>query len=350
MSLLDDTCSKIAVPDERFRAEIAARLDRKTKPPRSLGRLEDLACALGAIQGSATPQLRRKAVVVLAGDHGVAAGGVSAYPQEVTVQMLLNFANGGAAICVLGRQAGADVVIVDMGCRVAPKPHPKILDRRIGPGTRDFTRGPAMSRDDARRAVEAGIGIALNLADEGVSVMGLGEMGIGNTTAASAMTAAFLGLPPEEVTGRGTGVDDEGLRRKIAAVRTALEVNRPDARDGLDVLAKVGGFEIAGLAGVALGAASRKIPVLMDGFITTAAAAAATRIAPAVSGALLPSHASVEIGHRRLLEALGARPLFDLEMRLGEGTGAALAMPLLEASVRILDEMATFASAGVREK
>src|SRR5262249_25133288 len=211
------------------------------------------------------------------------------YPQEVTVQMLANFAQGGAAICVLSRQAGADVLIADMGCLSVPKAHPKILDRRIGPGTRDFTRGPAMSREDARRAVEAGIRIALELADQEAALIGLGEMGIGNTTAASAMAAAFLGLPPEAVTGRGTGVDDAGLARKIAAIRAALEVNRPLASDGLDVLSKVGGFEIAGLAGVALGAASRKIPVIVDGFIATAAALAATRIAPALKGSLIPS-------------------------------------------------------------
>ncbi len=345
-NLLDETCAKIAPPDERLRKEVQRKLDAKTKPPRSLGRLEDMACALAAIQGTATPKLRKKTIVVLAGDHGVAASGVSAYPQEVTVQMLLNFANGGAAICALARHAGADVVIADLGSRVAPK-HPKILDRRIGAGTKDFTREPAMSPAEARRAVEAGIEISLRLADEGCTLIGLGEMGIGNTTASSAMAAAFLGLPPEQVTGRGTGVDDAGLQRKVDAVRTALERHHPVGTDGLDVLQKVGGFEIAGLAGVVLGAASRKIPVVMDGFIATAAATAAARICPAAAGSLLPSHSSVEIGHRRLLDALGAKPYFDLDMRLGEGTGAALAMSLLEASIRILEEMATFESAGV---
>jgi nicotinate-nucleotide--dimethylbenzimidazole phosphoribosyltransferase len=348
MRLLDDILAKIAAPDERIRKEVQRRLDSKTKPPRSLGRLEDMACTLAAIQGTSSPKIRRKTIVVLAGDHGVAASGVSAYPQEVTVQMLLNFANGGAAICALARHAGAEVVIADLGSRVAPK-HPKILDRRIAAGTKDFTREPAMTPDEARRAVEAGVDIALRLADEGSTLLGLGEMGIGNTTAASAMTAAFLGLQPEEVTGRGTGVDDAGLQRKVAAVRAGLERHRPVASDGLDVLSKVGGFEIAGLAGVVLGAASRRIPVVMDGFIATAAAMAAVRICPASAGYLLPSHSSVEIGHRRLLDALGVRPYFDLEMRLGEGTGAALAMSLLEASVRILEEMATFESAGVSQ-
>lgn len=350
MSLLEDTCSRIVGPDEGIRVEVGKRLDAKTKPRRSLGRLEDLACAVAAIQGTEHPSVRRKAVVVMAADHGVAASGVSAFPQEVTGQMVLNFAAGGAAISVLARHGGADVVIVDMGCRAATPAHHAVLDRRIGPGTRDFTRGPAMTHEEVVRAVEAGIGVATNLADRGVSLVGLGDMGIGNTTAASAMAAAFLGTPPEQVTGRGTGVDDAGYRRKIEAIRRALEVNRPDASDALDVLSKVGGFEIAGLAGMALGAAARRIPVLLDGLITTAAAFSATRLVPAARGCLLPSHGSVEIGHRRLLEALGTRPLLDLEMRLGEGTGAALAMHLVEASIRILDEMATFTSAGVSER
>jgi len=345
VSLLDET--QTMGPDEAIRRKIAARLDRKTKPPRSLGRLEDLACAVAAIQRTEQPRVRRKAVVVMAADHGVAAGGVSAYPQEVTGQMVLNFAAGGAAICILARQAGADVVIVDMGCLTPAKGTPMVLDRRIGPGTRDFTKGPAMTRAEALRAVETGISIATDLAAREVSLIGLGEMGIGNTTAASAMAAAFLKLSPEEVTGRGTGVDDSGYRRKIDAIRKALEINRPDPADGLDVLAKVGGYEIAGLAGVAIGAAARNVPVVTDGLIATAAALAATRLAPAVRGCLIPSHASVEIGHRRMLDALGLKPLLDLEMRLGEGTGAALAMHLVDASIRILDEMATFESAGV---
>jgi nicotinate-nucleotide--dimethylbenzimidazole phosphoribosyltransferase len=323
---------------------VEARLDAKTKPPRSLGRLEDLACAVAAIQRSVCPTVRRKAVVVMAADHGVAAAGVSAYPQEVTGQMLLNFAAGGAAICVLARQIGARVVIVDMGCVTPVK---GVLDRRIGPGTRDFTRGPAMSREEALKGIEAGIAVAADLADQEVSLIGLGEMGIANTTAASAMAAAFLGLPAEAVTGRGTGVDAPGYERKLAAIRMALEVNRPDPADALDVLSKVGGFEIAGLVGVTIGAAARNVPVVTDGLIATAAALAATRLAPLVRGYVLPSHGSVEIGHRRLLEALGLKPLLDLEMRLGEGTGAALAMHLVDASIRILDEMATFESAGV---
>ncbi len=348
MSAFEEAVRGIAEPDARIRAEVARRLDGKTKPRRSLGRLEDLACAVAAVQGTTRPDVRRRAVVVMAADHGVAAQGVSAYPQEVTAQMVLNFARGGAAICVLARHVGADVVVVDLGCRT-PASHPAVLDRRIGPGTKDFTKGPAMSREEALRALEAGVGVADELAEKGIRLVGLGDMGIGNTSSASALAAAYLGLPPEEVTGRGTGVDEAGLRRKLEAVRAGLEANRPDPADPLGVLAALGGFEIAGLAGVAVGAAARRIPVVMDGFIATAAALAAARLAPATRGALLASHSSVEPGHRRLLEALGTRPLLDLEMRLGEGTGAALAMHLVEAAVRILDEMATFEQAGVSD-
>jgi nicotinate-nucleotide--dimethylbenzimidazole phosphoribosyltransferase len=347
MSLLDDVAARVKAPDESIRTKVARRLDGKTKPPGSLGRLEDLACAVAAIQGTDRPSVRRKAVVVMAADHGVAAAGVSAYPQEVTGQMIANFAGGGAAICVLARQAGAEVTIVDIGSASPKKAPPSVLDRRIGRGTRDFTKGPAMTRDEARRAIEVGISVASDLCDREVRLIGLGEMGIGNTTAASAMAAAFLGMRPEEVTGRGTGVDEAGYRRKLEAIGQALDVNRPDPADAIDVLSKVGGFEIAGLVGVAIGAAARKVPVVTDGLIATAAAFAAARLVPALHGFLLPSHASVEIGHRRLLEGLGLKPLLYLEMRLGEGTGAALAMMLVEASIRILDEMATFESAGV---
>ena len=349
MTLFEKVRSGILAPDEEIRAKVALRLDGKTKPRRSLGRLEDLASAVAAIQRTERPSVQRKAIVVMAGDHGVAAQGVSAFPKEVTVQMLQNFATGGAAISVLARHAGAEVLIVDMGSATPWRGHSAVLDRRVGPGTRDFTQGPAMTRDEALKAIEIGIALATQLADKEVSLIGLGEMGIANTTPASTMAAAYLGLTPEDVTGRGTGIDDAGYRRKVDAIRRGIQVNRPDSADALDVLAKVGGFEIAGLVGVTLGAAARKIPVVTDGLIATAAALAAARLVPAVRGYLIPSHGSVEIGHRRLLEALGLKPLLDLEMRLGEGTGAALAMPLIDASIRILDEMATFESAGVSQ-
>lgn len=345
MSLLDDL--RIDPPDEGVRRAVQARLDAKTKPRRSLGRLEHLAATVASIQRREHPDVARRSIVVMAADHGVSARGVSAYPREVTSQMVANFASGGAAISVLARQAGAEVVIVDMGC-LTPSP-PPVLDRRIGPGTRDFTRGPAMTRDEAVRAVEAGIRISGELADRGIMLLGLGDMGIGNTTAASAMSSVFLRLPPREVTGRGTGVDEEGFRRKLEAIEEGIRKNEPDRDDALDVLSKVGGFEIAGLAGAMLGAASRRIPVVLDGMIVTAAAMAAGRLRPEVRDYFLPSHHSVEIAHARQLAAFGTRPLLELELRLGEGTGAALAMHLVEAAVRILGEMATFESAGVSD-
>jgi nicotinate-nucleotide--dimethylbenzimidazole phosphoribosyltransferase len=350
MSSLESTCAAIPAPDAAMAAAIQRRLDGKTKPPGSLGRLEELACRLAAIQGTAAPAARERAVVLMAADHGVAAEGVSAYPQEVTAQMVANFARGGAAINALARQAGARVVVVDMGV-AAPVPGlAGVRDARIGPGTRNLARGPAMSRAEAVRAVEAGIAVAAELAAEGVRVIGLGEMGIANTTAASALAAAFTGLAPARVTGRGTGVDDAALARKVEVVTRALAVNRPDPADALGTLAALGGFELAGLAGVALGAAARRVAVVMDGFIASAAALAAARLAPRCAGALLAAHRSVELGHQAVLDALGERPLLDLGLRLGEGTGAALAFHLLEAAVRVLEEMATFESAGVSDR
>ena len=350
MERLTRTIAAIPPQDPAVAEATRRRLDALTKPRRSLGRLEDLAVHFASIRGIALPDLPVKAVVVMAADHGVAAESVSAYPQEVTRQMLLNFARGGAAINALARHAGARLVVIDMGVREpAPSEGLLIRDRRIGPGTRSFIGGPAMARNEAVAALEAGIQIAEELADEGVTLVGLGDMGIANTTVASALTAAFTRAPVTEVVGRGTGIDDEGLERKIAVLRRALSVNVPDDADPLGTLAALGGFEIAGLAGVALGAAARRVGVVLDGFITGAAALGAARLAPSVLPYLLASHRSVEPGHRRVLTALGATPFFDLEMRLGEGTGAALAMGLVEASVRVLREMATFESAGVTD-
>ncbi len=347
MSLLETIIAAIPEPDLAAARATQARLDQKTKPPRSLGRLEDLACTLAAIRGTADLDLPRKAVVVMAGDHGVAEEGVSAFPQEVTAQMVLNFANGGAGINVLARQAGAEVLVVDMGVKTPLPASPAIRSVRVAPGTANIARGPAMTRAQATAALEAGIAVANELADRGVTLLAIGEMGIANTTPASALTSAFTGRPPAEVTGRGTGIGDEAHRRKVEVIARALEVNRPDPTDPLGVLASLGGYEIAGLAGVVLGAAARRVPVLTDGFIATSAALCAVRLAPRAGFAVLASHRSVEAGHRHLLAALGKEPLFDLDLRLGEGTGAALAMHLVEASVRILREMATFASAGV---
>jgi len=342
--------ARIAPTDGAAAAEAQRRLDAKTKPPRSLGRLEDLVCQLAAIRGDATPRPRpEKAIVVMGADHGVAAEGVSAYPQEVTGQMLLNFARGGAAINVLARQAGARVVVVDMGV-AQPLPAgsaPEVRVHRIGAGTASFSRGPAMKRAQAVTALSVGAALAADLAGDGVGLIGIGDMGIANTTASSALAAVFTGAPPEEVTGRGTGIDDDTFRRKVDVIKRGLAINQPDARDAVDALAKVGGFEIAGLAGVVLGAAAARVPVVVDGFIASVAALAAVRLAAPTAGYLIASHRSVEAGHRLVLQALGIKPLLDLELRLGEGSGAALAMPLIDAALAIAAEMATFASAGV---
>jgi nicotinate-nucleotide--dimethylbenzimidazole phosphoribosyltransferase len=340
--------ARIVATDAGAAAEAQRLLDAKTKPRRSLGRLEDLVCQLAAIRGDAATRLRpEKAIVVMGADHGVAAEGVSAYPQEVTGQMLLNFARGGAAINVLARQAGARVVVVDMGVAQPLPPRPEIQVQRIGAGTANLARGPAMSRAQALAALAAGAALADALARDGVGLIGIGDMGIANTTASSALAAVFTGAPPEEVTGRGTGIDDATFQRKVEVVRRGLAINRPDARDAVDALAKIGGFEIAGLAGVTLAAAAARLPVVVDGFIAGVAALAAVRIAPHTAGYLIASHRSVEAGHRLVLQALGAKPLLDLDLRLGEGTGAALAMTLVDAASAIASEMATFESAGV---
>jgi nicotinate-nucleotide--dimethylbenzimidazole phosphoribosyltransferase len=367
VTLLQRTCAAIVPVCRQAAAQARARMDGKTKPRGSLGRLEELACRLASIYRTPAPPLPAKAVIVMAADHGVAEEGVSAYPQEVTAQMVRNFAAGGAALNVLAWQQQAQVIVVDMGTR------PEIRDRRseiggqgfltsdlrpltsevrshrMGAGTANITRGPAMSRETALRAMEAGIALAGELRGAGVGLLAVGDMGIANTTAASAMTAAFLGQPPEKVTGRGTGIDDDRLRRKVGAISQALAINRPDPGDAIDVLAKVGGFEIAGLAGVILGAAACKMAVVLDGFITGAAALAAVTLCPASREYLIAAHRSVEPGHAFILRHLDLRPLLDLDMRLGEGTGAVLAMNLIEASLRLLREMATFESAGVAD-
>jgi nicotinate-nucleotide--dimethylbenzimidazole phosphoribosyltransferase len=336
----------IAAPDLGF-TEIAQRhLDDLTKPPRSLGRLEALAVRLAVLRGGA-PSVDRPVIFTFAGDHGVAAEAVSAYPQSVTAQMLENFLRGGAAVNVLARQAGAEVVVADFGVAGALGPRPGLLDRRRGAGTANMLRGPAMSAADALAAIEDGAVLCDAAIASGADLVGLGEMGIGNTTAASAITAVLTGIDPVAVTGAGTGVDAEGLARKIAVVRRAIEVNRPDPGDGLDVVAKVGGFEIAGLVGVVLAAAGRRVPVAVDGFIASAAALVAVRLAPHARYVLFAAHRSAEPGHATALADLGLVPYLDLGMRLGEGTGAALFVHLARAAARIYREMATFKSAGV---
>jgi nicotinate-nucleotide--dimethylbenzimidazole phosphoribosyltransferase len=314
--------------------------DAKTKPRGSLGRIEQLGCTLAGIRGF-VPQRLECVVVVAAGDHGVAAEGVSAYPQEVTAQMVANFASGGAAINVLAREAGARLLVVDAGVAV-PFEHESVRSLRLGAGTANLAEGPAMRDDECAAALAAGRALVEELGE--VDVVALGEMGIGNTTSASALTAALLDVDPQSVCGRGTGLDESGLAHKVATVRRALAVNA-----GRDPLTALGGFEVAFLAGVALGCSERRIAVLLDGFITGVAALAAARIDPAVREVLIASHRSPEPGHAVVLEALALDPLLDLGLRLGEGSGAALALPLLHASIALLRDMATFDDAGVTD-
>jgi nicotinate-nucleotide--dimethylbenzimidazole phosphoribosyltransferase len=309
----------------------------------------DLAEDLAGMTGSTRPPVANKTIVLMAGDHGVTAEGVSLYPAEVTSQMVHNFVRGGAGINALARLTGSRVVVVDMGV-AGDLAHlvraGSVQSRKIRPGTSNMARGPAMTRDEAIRSIEAGIEVVRDLGAS-TYVFGIGEMGIGNTTPASAMVASLCGIAAAEVTGRGTGVEGDRLRHKISVVERALAVNQPSSTDGLDVLAKVGGFEIGGLAGVILGAAAERKPVLVDGFITTAAALVAHSLAPATAAFMMAAHLSVEPGHRRAIERLGKQPLLDLDLRLGEGTGAALAMNLVEAAQRVLTEVATFAEASV---
>jgi nicotinate-nucleotide--dimethylbenzimidazole phosphoribosyltransferase len=351
MSALASRISRIRPPSAEA-AEAARRcLDDKTKPVGSLGRLEELAIRLAAIHGRLDFATRPRAVVIFAADHGVTAQGVSAYPREVTAQMVRNFASGGAAINVLARQMEARPVIVDMGVAGEPEWPDVVVDRRLRPGTADMTLGAAMSVENAARAVEEGVRIAEELvADEGIRVLATGDMGIGNSTAAAALTAVFTGEAVSTVTGRGTGLDDERLARKIGVVARALECNRPSRDRPLEALAAVGGFEIGAIAGLVVGAAARRIPVVIDGFIAGAGALVAAALAPAAVEYMIASHRSSEPGHGAALQSLGLEPLLDLGLRLGEGTGAVLALPLLDAASAILREMASFESSGVSRK
>ena len=339
----------IRPPAPEAAVEAQRHLDDLTKPPGSLGRLEEIAVRLAAISGR-PPRVDRPVVFTFAADHGVVAEGVSAYPQVVTAQMVENFARGGAAINVLARQAGARVVVADFGVIGPVPPAAGLVSCPIAAGTANMARGPAMTVEQATRAIERGAALAEEAIDGGADLLATGEMGIGNTTAAAAITAAITGAPPEAVTGRGTGVDDEAWRRKVEVVRRALVVNRPNAGDGLDVLAAVGGFEIAGLVGVVLAGAARRIPLVLDGFISTAAGLIAATLAPDTRHALFASHRSAEPGHAAALAHLALVPYLDLSLRLGEGTGAALFIHLARAASRIYTEMATFKSAGVDER
>ena len=347
---LNQIIDKIEPLDQDSMQAVRRRQNVLTKPRGSLGRLEEIAVHMAGIVGQPLPQIQEKLIVVMAGDHGVVAEGVSAYPQEVTPQMVLNFLNGGAAINVLARHIGARVVVVDMGVAGEIRDHPGLIVKKIARGTKNIAGGPAMTRAQAEEAILSGAQVVEEEIAKGLDILATGDMGIGNTTPSAAIAVALLQCTPEEIVGRGTGIDDLGLQRKISAVKQSLAVNQPDPDDALDVISKVGGFEIAGLTGAVLAAAAHRRPVVVDGFISTAAAMIAVRLHPQVRDYMFAGHCSQELGHRRMMDWLGLEPLLDLNMRLGEGTGAALAISIVEAACKILAEMATFEEAGVAEK
>ena len=350
MHRLLDTIGGIQAPDAAVAAAARERLRQQARPAGSLGLLEDVAVRLAGIFGTLDVRLKEKVVVTCAGDHGICAEGVSLFPQEVTPQMVYNFLNGGASVNVLARHAGARVMVADLGVAADFDPGLAMFHKKVGRGTANFALGPAMSRDQALRSIAAGIEIVTELASQKpLHLLGTGDMGIGNTSPSTAIIAVFSGRPVAEVVDRGTGVDDQGLRRKIAAIEKGLAVNRPDPADPLGVLAKVGGFEIGGIAGLIIGAAAHRVPVVCDGFISTAGALIACALAPAAREYLFASHLSVEAGHGAMLAHLGLVPLFDLKFRLGEGTGAALAMELIDAATRVLADIRTFEEVAIAD-
>jgi nicotinate-nucleotide--dimethylbenzimidazole phosphoribosyltransferase len=352
---LHDVLARIEPPDERLAEAARERHAQLTKPPGSLGRLEALGVQLAAIYGTVKPEVRGQGIAVFAADHGVTEAGISAYPKAVTQQMVANFLRGGAAVNALARTVGAELVVVDVGVDAdeaawaAFAGHPQFVARKVKRGTKNMLEHPAMSEGEVLAAIGVGIEVANALVAKGANLLAGGEMGIGNSTAAAALTAVFTKRPAREVTGRGTGLDEAGLAHKVRVVETALAKHRPDAAKPLKALAQVGGLELAALTGFYLAASAQRVPVLLDGFIATAAALVAVALAPAARGYLIASHLSAEPGHAVQLATLHLTPLLDLDMRLGEGTGALLAMPLVQGAARVLAEMATFAEAGVAE-
>jgi len=347
---LSQIISQIKPVEQELLTQAQERLDFLTKPPGSLGRLEELAARYVAIRGELFPRLEKKQVVVFAADHGVVAEGVSAFPQEVTPQMVLNFLRGGAGINVLARHVGAAVEVVDIGVNYDFGQQPGLVSRKVAYGTRNMAKEPALTAKEALQAVMVGVDRAQASIAAGADALAAGDMGIGNTTPAAALGAVFTGKPASTVTGKGTGIDDKVWSHKVAVINRALELHKPHAKNPLEALAKVGGLEIGGIAGLILGAAAGKRPLMLDGFIATAGALVAAHLAPAVTDYLIAAHRSVEAGHQLMLDTLGLKPLLNFQMRLGEGTGAALGLGLLEAGVKIYHEMATFAEAGVSEK
>ena len=349
MNLLETTIGSISNQDQTWRTKAETRLNQLLMPHWAMGRLMDLAADLAGMTRSMAPPVARRTIVTMAGDHGVADEGVSKYPQEVTRQMMLGFAGGMACVNAMAKVGGADVIVIDMGVTADLDDlvdSGKILSMKVASGTSNMAIGPAMTRQQAIRAIEVGIEIANNLAGD-VDVFGTGDMGIANTTPSAAIVAVLTGTDVAEVTGHGTGIDDEQLTHKIAVIEKAIALNSPDPQDALDVLGKVGGFEIGGIAGLILGAAAARKPVVVDGFISTAGALIAHTLAPAAGDYIIAAHRSAEQGHRVMHKRLGTEPLLDLNLRLGEGTGAALAMPLVEAAARLLTDVATFSEANV---
>ena len=347
MDLLNDTLKNIKPVNGEWHDIAQKHLDNLTKPPGSLGRLEEFARKFVAITENKKPILDKKVVFTFAGDHGVTEEGVSAFPKEVTQQMVFNFLRGGAGINVLARHAGSDVVVVDIGVDHDFGEIEGLINLKVISGTKNFAKEPAMTREEAIKCMETGIELADGYAKKGYKIFGTGDMGIGNTTPSSAIAAVLTGRPVSEVTGKGTGITGESLQNKIKVIEKGINLNKPNPNDAIDVLAKVGGAEIGGIAGLILGAASNRIPVVIDGFISTAGALIAYCIEPKVKDYIFAAHNSVEIGHKAMLDKMGLMPILDLNLRLGEGTGAALAMLMIEAGLKIYKEMATFGEAGV---
>jgi nicotinate-nucleotide--dimethylbenzimidazole phosphoribosyltransferase len=350
MKLLNDTLSKIRALDADAMKKAAAKQDILTKPQGSLGRLEELSIQVAGIQRRPDPVMENKVVMTFAGDHEVVyAEGIASAPKEITAQMVVNFTKGGAAVNVLARHAGARVVVIDMGVATPYDGRGMVKNKFVAPGTANMTAGPAMSREQAIQSLEGGIESVIEEIATGMDILAVGEMGIGNTTPSSAIYATYTGLNPEQVTGLGAGIPDETLKKKIAVVKRSLEMNRPDPEDPIGVLAAVGGFEIGGMAGAMLAAAANNIPVVVDGFISTAAACIAKALCPEVDSYLILSHHSAETGYLYASKHMKQKPLLDLGLRLGEGTGAVLGISLVDAAVKTLNEMATFEQAGISD-
>ncbi len=350
MYSLDEIRKNISQVNVELMGQAQEKLDNLTKPKGSLGRLEEIAKRIVGITGNLKPELDKKYIITMAADHGIVDEGVSAYPKEVTSQMVFNFLNNGAAINILSKHIGAEVIIVDIGVNYDFGNNPKLYSRKVAKGTSNFLKKPAMTKKQALESINVGIEIVEQLKNKGCDIIGTGDMGIGNTTASSAIASLMCGVAAEKVTGRGTGINKKSLENKINIIKRAIELNKANKNDSIDILSKLGGLEIGGIAGVILGCAMNKIPVVIDGFISGAGALIAEGIEPKVKQYMLASHCSVEIGHKIILNKLGLKQMFDFDMRLGEGTGAALGINIAEASIRILNEMATFDSAGVSKK